>query len=628
MHRGVSLILALGLVGNLYAIVPEKNLNDTVKAVNLNSAVVTANKTRVNRSSVPITVSVIERDEIERSGFTSLLPVLSQNIPGLFVTQKSVTGFGISTGSAGEINIRGVGQGNKVLMLFDGQPQWAGVFGHSIGDLYVSSDIERVEVIRGPGSLLYGSNAMGGVVNVITRKSEKEGRESRARISYGSYNTQKYMVNNGYRKGKFSSFISVNHDRTDGHRSNSDFRMTNGFAKIGYKPGEHFNIEANVSLAKIYNENPGRRDDPVTDNKMNILRGSASILFENFHRYGSGAVQIFANAGDHEINDGYKIGELPKTYLFNSVDHNYGVMVHENIRLFKGNTFTMGFDYKNWGGRAWNSPINSGTNTSLVNRNINETAGYFIVQQEFFDNLTINGGLRFEYNSEFEGEWIPQIGATLKAFKNNVLKGSISKGYRSPTIREMYMFPPQNPNLMPENMINFEFSVGQTFPESDLSAELTLFYIDGWNMIETVRINGIPKNLNTGLFSNKGFELMASYRIKPNLRADANYSFLKTSKLMLASPKHKLFASLSYSLDKYEFVVNSQYVGGLCLNTATKLMSNFTLLNARASYKTKIYKTDTRFFVNLDNITSVNYTINEGFPMPGILFFAGLDINF
>ena len=128
MHRGVLIVLALGLVSNLYAIVPEKNAGDTVKAVNLNSAVVTANKTRVNRSSVPITVSVIERDEIERSGFTSLLPVLSQNIPGLFVTQKGVTGFGISSGSAGEINIRGVGQGNKVLMLLDGQPQWAGVF--------------------------------------------------------------------------------------------------------------------------------------------------------------------------------------------------------------------------------------------------------------------------------------------------------------------------------------------------------------------------------------------------------------------------------------------------------------------------------------------------------------------
>lgn len=97
-----------------------------------------------------------------------IVAVLSQHVPGLFVTQKGITGFGVSAGAAGTVNIRGVGSGNKVLMLFDGQPQWAGVFGHSLPDTYVASDVERVEVIRGPGSLLYGSNAMGGVVNIIT----------------------------------------------------------------------------------------------------------------------------------------------------------------------------------------------------------------------------------------------------------------------------------------------------------------------------------------------------------------------------------------------------------------------------------------------------------------------------
>ena len=68
------------------------------------------------------------------------------------MTQKGITGFGVSEGAAGTVNIRGVGSGNKVLMLFDGQPQWAGVFGHALPDTYVASDVERVEVIRGPGS--------------------------------------------------------------------------------------------------------------------------------------------------------------------------------------------------------------------------------------------------------------------------------------------------------------------------------------------------------------------------------------------------------------------------------------------------------------------------------------------
>lgn len=95
--------------------------------INLQGVVISANKIQVNRNSVPLTISVIDRDQIEASSESALLPVLSERVPGLFVTEKGITGFGVSNGSAGTVNIRGVGQGNKVLMLFDGQPQWAGV---------------------------------------------------------------------------------------------------------------------------------------------------------------------------------------------------------------------------------------------------------------------------------------------------------------------------------------------------------------------------------------------------------------------------------------------------------------------------------------------------------------------
>ena len=108
--------------------------------INLKGVVVSANKIHVNRNSVPLSISVIEREEIEASSESALLPVLSERVPGLFVTEKGITGFGVSEGAAGTVNIRGVGQGNKVLMLFDGQPQWAGLFGHSLPDTYVADN--------------------------------------------------------------------------------------------------------------------------------------------------------------------------------------------------------------------------------------------------------------------------------------------------------------------------------------------------------------------------------------------------------------------------------------------------------------------------------------------------------
>lgn len=270
--------------------------------INLQGVVISANKIQVNRNSVPLTISVIDRDQIEASSESALLPVLSERVPGLFVTEKGITGFGVSNGSAGTVNIRGVGQGNKVLMLFDGQPQWAGVFGHSLPDTYVASDIERVEVIRGPGSLLYGSNAMGGVVNIITRQHKQEGRRTQARVMFGSYNTQKYMINNGYNIGNFSSFVSVNHDRSDGHRPDSKFDITNGFANLGYRINNQYKVTGNLSLAKYNTEDPGAITSPLLDHIMHILRGTTSFALENHHEKSSGALRVFYNWGHHKIN--------------------------------------------------------------------------------------------------------------------------------------------------------------------------------------------------------------------------------------------------------------------------------------------------------------------------------------
>lgn len=595
--------------------------------IRLKGVVVSANKIKVNRNSVPLSISVLERSEIEASSESALLPVLSERVPGLFVTQKGITGFGVSTGSAGEINIRGVGQGNKVLVLFDGQPQWAGVFGHSLPDTYVASDVERVEVIRGPGSLLYGSNAMGGVVNILTRQHTRAGRRTQARVMYGSYNTQKYMINNGYNIGKFSSFISLNHDRTDGHRPDSKFHITNGFAKLGYAIDTHYNVTADVSLAKFKNENPGLVTDPLIDNDMDILRGTTSFALENQYDKTSGAFRAFFNWGNHDINDGYHLGGQPLDYRFHSDDHNAGILLYQSFRLLKGNSFTVGVDYKNWGGKARNDTL-SGGRKQLVDKTVNEVAGYLIAQQDLFDRISLNAGVRYEYNSTFGGEWVPQAGVTVRPFEGNTIKASLSKGFRSPTIKEMYMFTPQNPDLKPERMMNYEVSVGQLLLDGNLSAELTAFFIDGENMIEVVKADGHVKNRNTGTFTNKGIEFEARYQICPNLSVDMNYSYLHTSKPLLAAPAHKLFAGAMYSPGRFSFYMNVQSIFDLYINTATRTKEDYTVLNAKASYRFGTSDKGLSLFVKGENLTAARYSINEGFPMPKAVFMGGFDVTF
>lgn len=639
MKKGFLLISGLLVTTVAYSSVPVEPVEPLGidSLINLQGVVVSANKIQVNRNSVPLSISVIDREEIEASSESALLPVLSQRVPGLFVTQKGITGFGVNDGSAGTVNIRGVGQGNKVLMLFDGQPQWAGIFGHALPDTYVASDVERVEVIRGPGSLMYGSNAMGGVVNIITRHHKQEGRRTQARIMYGSYNTQKYMVNNGYNIGNFSSFISLNHDRTDGHRPNSKFHITNGFANLGYKINEHYRVTGDLSLAKFKTQNPGEIDAPVLDYLVDVLRGTTSFALENHHEKTSGALRVFYNWGNHEVNDGYEPGGTPRSYLFRSDDHNTGVLLYQSFRLVEGNTFTAGIDYKNWGGHAWQDSINNNKN-ELIDKSVNEIAGYVIMQQDLFDMLSINAGVRYEHNSVFGGEWVPQAGLTFRPLEGNVIRASFSKGFRSPNIREMYMWGAANADLKPENMLNYEVAVGQSFLDGRLYGEVTAFFIDGKNMIESVRVNPASQfpqeNRNVGTFTNKGIELEGRYQILRNLSMDMNYSYLHTSKALLAAPAHKLNVGATYSPGRFTFNANVQSVYDLYVrlenpaNKISEVKENYTVLNARAAYRFGSRDKGLNLFVKGENLTATRYTINYGFPMPKAVFMGGIDVTF
>ena len=106
-------------------------------------------------------------------------------------------GYGVSGGAAGGISLRGLSGGSaRLMVLIDGHPQYAGIFGHPISDAYQSLLADRVEVLRGPASVLYGSNAMGGVINIVTRKMHEDGVRTDLHAGYGSYNTLETELTN------------------------------------------------------------------------------------------------------------------------------------------------------------------------------------------------------------------------------------------------------------------------------------------------------------------------------------------------------------------------------------------------------------------------------------------------
>ncbi len=593
----------------------------------LQEIVVSGTKTPAGRDDIPSTVSVLSREEMDETGESAVLSILSERIPGLFVTEKGVTGFGLATGSAGTVNIRGVGGGNKVLMLFDGQPQWAGIFGHHLPDTYSTSDVERVEVVRGPASLLYGSNAMGGAINIITRKSHKDGIHGKGRLMYGSFNTQKYMLNTGMKSRKWDAFLSVNHDRTDGHRENSAFKMTNGSAKIGYTFSPQWKVATDFLQARINSQNPGQENNPLNDNTVDASRGTYSFSVENDYEKMKGAFKAFYNFGHHEINDGYFAnGGLPRKYIFNLDDHNAGFSIYESFFLFKGNLISTGIDFKNWGGHAWNDSVN-GKRQNIIDKNVSEGALYLLVQQAIANRFTFNAGVRLEINETYGKEWIPQAGITYRVLPRTDLKASVSKGFRSPSIRELYMYGPvANPDLKPESMMNYDCSIIQNVLNNKLNLELTAFFAQGENLIQTIPVNGKNRNMNSGSFINKGIEFVADYKILSNFNISGNYSFLHTDKPIIGSPKHQAFLNAYWRFSKFSVSSSLQYVGELYTTVNPQPQTEFyTLLDGKITY---FVMKNMSLFVNGNNLTNRDYTINAGFPMPGIVVMGGIDLKF
>ncbi len=599
-------------------------------SLQLQEVVVTGTRNATDVRYLPMTVNVIGREKLTEQYQTNILPTAVQQVPGLMVTNRSMFGYGVSGGAAGGINLRGIAGGSGQLMvLIDGHPQYQGIYGHPISDSYQTLLAERVEVLRGPASVLYGSNAMGGVLNIVTRGMHQDGVRTQINLGAGSYGTIQAEASNQIRSGKFSSTVAAQYGRTDNHRPRMGFEQYGGYLKLGYDFNAHWNAYVDANITHFNASQPGSVSSPLYDADQWITRGMVSAALENHYGKTSGGLSVYTNFGRHKIDDGTADPTKPTARYFRSKDALTGISFYQSAQLFEGNRTTVGIDYQHIYGNAYYTSKETGEILDTPNKQSgksyrNEIAGYIDFRQDITSWLTLDAGIRLDHHSITGTEWIPQGGIVIRPMDTGELKAMVSKGFRNPTMREMYLYPPSNTELKPERIMNYELAWKHRLCAFTYGANI--FYLKGDNLIQTMPIDGKPRNVNTGEVENYGAELEAAFRINSHWNLSTNHSFLHMKNHVLGAPQYKGFLGADFRQCCWNVIVGLQYVNGLYTQVGDdEQKENFLLLNTTVSYQ--VLK-NLRLWIRGENLLAQKYEYNLGYPMPRATFMGGINWNF
>lgn len=639
----------LGLLLPIYAQAHEA-ANDTTY---LDDVVVTGARMSSDIRHLPMTVSVVGRETLVKNEQTNVLPSAMMNVPSLFVTSRGMMGYGVSGGAAGGVNLRGISGGTGgIMVLIDGHPQYNGIYGHPISDSYPTMITEKVEVLRGPASVLYGSNAMGGVINIVTRGMKEDGVKTDVNIGGGSWGTAQAEATNRIKKGKFNSTISGQYGRSDNHRPRMGFEQYGGYLKLGYDFTENWNIWADGNVTHFNASQPGSVDAPMYEADQWITRGVATLALENHYKNTNGRISVYDNFGRHKINDGYAEGAKPQTRFFRSKDALMGVSMYQSAETEDGSRFTLGFDYQNIYGDAYYTDRETGEILETQNKQSaevcnHEFAGYADFRQDI-KKVTLDAGLRVDHHSVAGLEMVPQFGVVYRPVATGELKAMASKGFRNPTMKDMYLYPPSNEELKAERLWNYELSWNQRLNCGKYTATdsvkyhdeivgvevekynhaitygVNLFYMKADNMIQTIN----KKNVNTGELENWGVEAEISWRIKEHWGISTNHSWLHQENKLVSVPTYKGYLGVDWYSRNHKWMasVGLQQLAGLYTAVGkNEQKENATLLNATLKYKINDVVS---LWAKGENLLAQEYEFIAGYPMPKATAMGGVKISF
>ena len=595
---------------------------DTLRVYNSqDSIVVVANRYSASLKNTADSYQIIPGKILQAISSHSVLEAVDLMSPSAFVLDKKVMGYGVGTAGAGALNLRGLGgQPNTgVLVLLNGHPDVMGIFGHPLPDVYGNSDIYQAEVLTGASSTIFGSNAMGGVVNLTTQPLYRQTFKSTVEI--GSFNTQRLDMSVAGRWHKNGFFATYSLKQSDGHLKQS------GFKSRHYQAGWQHQINANWNLSLQGRYVPYSFDDPSrgeTD-KLGInafgkiRRGTGELILSNKGSRLTGSTQLYSNFGRHEFYDGFQAN-----------DFTYGLSGYQHFIFNEKIQFAGGIDLMRFGGKAKNEFAFLPNGKPVVNDDLHQMdsfGGYVVGFYNPFKMLHLKGGLRYQYNTLAISTLSPMFGAALTPYPQFKIFASYGNGFRTPTLMELYLFPSANSHLKNENVNNYESGLEYTW-FSRLSWRVAVFYNQIDNLIQAVRINPptpAMEFLNSGKAEQWGWETQLSYRFTFPAYIHLSYAFLEADQLTAFNPRHQFKYMCAYNKPIIGFYLYGKFVQELyAANNSQQPLSDYNVLNGSV----RLGRNNLNLYLKVLNILDRSYEVLPGYPAPGRQMRFGLRFNY
>jgi len=587
---------------NLHA----QTVSETGTATPLKQVVVTATRTPTATENVGSAVTVITREEIERSQARSVGELL-RNAPAVAVVQTGRPGGQTS------VFIRGANS-NHTLFLIDGARinnplNGLGTVAHLTPD-----QIERIEIISGPQSTLYGADALGGVINIITRSGAEKLTGSVA-VEGGKHNTFRQFadVSGSHRKLDFA--LSVSHTDTDNAFANDDYENLTVGGKLGYR----FNDRARASLTLRYADAEVGVPGAIPPGPNLLQRLQDEILF------GRAAVDVSATDWwQQAIFVAHTHEDLRNLNVFPSVSRTDVTQIgwQHTLPVAEWHTIVAGLD--------WNQNQGDFSGFGQFSRTVRTWAG-FAQSQVTFDRLAITGGGRFDSHSQFGNEFTYRFAGVLKFPETNTrLKTSAGTGFKAPTLNDLFFPGFSNPNLQPETSFGWDAGFEQDVCGGKATVGARYFEISFDDLITTTPDFGPPFLINVTRARTHGVEAFGEVRVNKNLSLRGNYTFLEainliTNQPLLRRPKHSGSVGVDWRFcDRFELHTDATFVGP---RTDVGNVRNAGYVKWDAALTADVTK-HFQVFTRMENILNEKYEEAKGFPALGWTWHLGVRVKF